>query len=324
MIGSFLHADLQAGKITLDEAREYLAHFFIKGCEWIRGGESGSGDAQHYQNILLAGINADGAEITNEATYLVLDIIEELGISDFPITVRVNKNTDEKLLNRAAEVIRHGGGVIAVYNEDLIIDSLVNVMGYDVKEARNFANDGCWEVQVPGKTRFIYIPFDSLKLLQSATLKDYDKNQVDFQDFESLYNAYIADLNETVDSIYENCMRGVKSGDKQNGFIWHQTTPCTVVSLFEEGCAEKGLMYFEGGPVYSVFSPHIGGLPDTANALYAIKKFVFDEKKLTFGEFMDVLKNDWQGYEQYRRYILTQYEYFGNTAMNPTAWLRGY
>ena len=117
--------DLENGILTIDEAREILAHFFIKGCEWVNGQFIGSGDAQHYQNIVLAGIDENGKEVTNEVTYLVLDILEELGISDFPTTVRLNQNTDEKLLRRVAEVMRYGGGILAVYNEDLILDALV-------------------------------------------------------------------------------------------------------------------------------------------------------------------------------------------------------
>ena len=60
------------------------------------------------------------------------------------------------------------------------------------------------------------------------------------------------------------------------------------MSLFEEGCIEKGLSYSEGGPVYNVISPHIGGLPDTINSLYAIKKLVFDDKLVDFKVFMDI------------------------------------
>ena len=92
LLGDYLKRDLAAGTLTLDGAREILAHFFIKGCEWINGEYNrqfgGSGDAQHYQNSLRAGIDENGTEITNEVTYLVLDILEELGIGDFPTTVR--------------------------------------------------------------------------------------------------------------------------------------------------------------------------------------------------------------------------------------------
>ncbi|MGN1082919.1 MAG: pyruvate formate lyase family protein, partial [Candidatus Avispirillum sp.] len=79
MLGKYLENDLKSGKLTLDRAREILAHFFIKGCEWVAGGNYGSGDAQHYQNILLCGVDENGKEVTNTVTYLVLDILEELG-----------------------------------------------------------------------------------------------------------------------------------------------------------------------------------------------------------------------------------------------------
>ena len=111
MLGGFLKSDLASKRITLDEAREILAHFFIKGCEWIRSAPpEGSGDAQHYQNIVLSGIDESGNDVTNEVTYLVLDIIEELNISDFPVSVRINRNTPDKLLKRISEVIKLGGG----------------------------------------------------------------------------------------------------------------------------------------------------------------------------------------------------------------------
>ena len=193
LLGSYLKNDLERGILTLDGAREILAHFFIKGCEWINGNRdcpfAGSGDAQHYQNILLGGIDENGNEVTNEVTYLVLDILEELGISDFPTTVRVNSKTDGKLLRRVAEVMKYGGGTLAIYNEELVIDALIKG-GYGEREARKFANDGCWEVQIPGKTFFAYVPFDSLQLLQQKTLRGYDKSAV-FANFEELYEQYI-------------------------------------------------------------------------------------------------------------------------------------
>jgi formate C-acetyltransferase len=97
LLGPYLENDLKHGVLTLDEAREILAHFFIKGCEWICGGNYGSGDAQHYQNLVIAGIDENGNDVTNDVTYLILDIIEELGISDFPTTVRLSSKSPEKL-----------------------------------------------------------------------------------------------------------------------------------------------------------------------------------------------------------------------------------
>lgn len=312
LLGDYLEKDLADGSLTLDEAREILAHFFIKGCEWIKGGVRGSGDAQHYQNIVLAGVDENGKEVTNTVTYLVLDVLEELGISDFPTTVRINQNTDHKLLTRVAEVIRLGGGVVAVYGEDLIIESLVDY-GYTPKEARKFANDGCWEVQIPGKTYFIYIAFDGLQILQQSTLDNYS-GKVCFSDFDSLYNAFIGDLKNKVTEIITktNERRFVYTEAPTEDWKWKPAAPCTVVSLFEQGCIEKGLSYVEGGPTYNVISPHIGGLPDVVNSLYAIKKLVFDEQRVSFNELMYLLKTDWEDNEPLRQYALNKYSYFGN------------
>ena len=311
LLGNYLRADLQSGKITLDEAREILAHFFIKGCEWVNGQFIGSGDAQHYQNILLAGIDEDGNDVTNEVTYLVFDIIEELGISDFPTSVRLNKNSDDKLLRRVAEVMRYGGGILAVYNEDLVIDALVK-HGYSEREARKFANDGCWEVQIPGKTYFLYAPFDSLHILQHKTLNSYNCG-VDFASFDELYAKYLKELRDQVEWILQTRMHMFESsGVPARDWRWKPQMPCTVVSIFEEGCIEKGLSYLEGGPVYNVFSPHIGGIADTVNSLYAIKKLVFDDKWVTFNELREILKNDWRDNEPLRQYALNKYVYYGN------------
>ncbi len=312
LLGDYLERDLASEKLTVDEAREILAHFFIKGCEWVRGGDYGSGDAQHYQNILLGGIDEDGREVTNTVTYLVLDVLEELGISDFPTTVRINRKTDKRLLKRISEVIRLGGGVIAVYNEELVIDSLVKY-GYSLTEARKFANDGCWEVQVPGKTFFTYVPFDGLQILQQKTLEGYGET-VCFSDFEALYHRFIKDLETSVNEIIDtkNKHSFIFAQGPVENWKWAPWSPCTVISLFEQGCIEKGLSYHEGGPIYNVVSPHIGGLPDVVNSLFAIKKLVFDWQRVSFCELMTILRNDWQGNEALRQYAINNIECFGN------------
>lgn len=311
LLGEYLERDLRDGVLTLDEARELLAHFFIKGCEWICGDNDfskGSGDAQHYQNIVIGGVDREGREVTNTVTYLVLDVLEELPIGDFPTTVRVNKNSSDKMLRRVAEVLRLGGGVLAVYNEDIVLEAFT-LRGYDVAEARSFANDGCWEVQVPGKTFFRYVPFDALQLLQQKTLKNYEP-EADYSDFEDLYAQYILDMRERTEQILQQ-----QASVFEGGVLscrWRKRAPCTAVSLFEEGCIEKGLSYLEGGPIYNVCSPHIGGLPDVANSLYAIRKLVYEEKRMTLPRLLEILRNDWEGEEPLRQYVMNSYQYYGN------------
>ena len=309
-LAPYYKADIEKGILTEEQAREILAHFFIKGCEWICGGNYGSGDAQHYQNLVISGVDEDGVDITNPVTYLILDIIEELGISDFPTTVRLNKNSSDRLLYRVAEVMRLGGGVLAVYDEDNVIKAMTEY-GYDICEARRFANDGCWEVQVPGKTNFCYIPTDFLQILQKNTLKNYDKSVL-FDSFDALYNAYLADVKAFCEGLLSSVLQNNMLKCEDGVWVWRKNIPCTVISLFEQDCVGRGLSYLEGGAVYNVISPHVGGLADTVNSLYAMKKLVFDDKKIGFADLMRVLSDNWENCEALRQYALNKYEYYGN------------
>ena len=313
MLEPYLQRDLAAGRLTMEQAREILAHFFIKGCEWVGSDVpflGGSGDAQHYQNIVIGGVDEEGREATGDVTYLVLDILEELPIGDFPTTVRLNSRTDERLLRRVAEVMRYGGGVLAVYNEDTVLKALER-LGHSPQEARRFANDGCWEVQIPGKTFFAYTPIDSLQVLQKKALNGYE-NIENYSDFEALYAAYVKGLTQAGEDILTATNRRMAGQTEAGEWLWVDRTPCTAVSIFEGGCIEKGLSYLEGGPVYNVQSPHLGGLADTVNSLLAIKKLVYEEKKLTLPALLEILKRNWEGAEDLRAYVRNIYAYYGN------------
>ncbi len=325
LLGEYLRCDLAQGILDREQAREILASLFIKGCEWIQSETPpGTGDAQHYQNIVLAGIDQDGQEIANEVTYLVLDIVEELGISDFPITLRLNARSPERLLNKAARVIRHGGGIVAVYNEDLILRSLCRE-GYAPQEAWMFANDGCWEVQIPGKTDFGYIPFDSLQLfnraigLDATDVPGTNCPNSGFQSIEDVYRAFLKELDLTIQNIYrENVLMPYTKKDGR--WIRRNCPPASVVSLFEDGCIPHAASYFDFGPEYVVRSPHIGGAPDVANSLYALQKCVFEEHLVTFPEMITILRNNWADAEPLRQYVKNRYIYYGNDNDQADAW----
>jgi formate C-acetyltransferase len=350
MLGPYLKQDLAEGRITLDEAHEFIAHLWIKGCEWIGAIDIPSGDAQHYQNIVLGGVDAQGQDVTNEVTYLVLDVVEELHISDFPIAVRVNARTPDRLLRRIAEVQRHGGGIVSIYNEDVVIEGLVK-FGYALEEARTFANDGCWEVLIPGRTTFGYMPFDALGLLHEVLgLQDTSQPPPDFASFEDLYAAYRARLAAHVDWHNE-----VADTWSDNGH------PAPLVSLLVEDCIERGRGYYDRGSRYYALAPHAGGLANVANSLLAIKRLVYDgvdrqeclssyiprealvdrQECLSsetptprepledrhsclsaLPEFVAVLRSDWEDHEPLRRYIRSRIPSYGNDDEEADAMLR--
>jgi formate C-acetyltransferase len=302
MLGPYLEKDLREGRITLDEARELVAHFWIKGCEWIGAFDTrGSGDAQHYQNIILSGMDVDGKDVTNDVTYLVLDVVEELHISDFPIAVRLSERSDDKLFRRIAEVQRFGGGIVAAYNEDVVISGLVK-LGYPLEEARKFTNDGCWEVLVPGKTTFIYIPFDMLTMLhQTLALREQNAPAPEFADFEALYASLMDKVREHLD--HHNAMA---DGFARSGY------PTPLISMFVEDCIERGRGYHDRGSHYNVIAPHAGGMANVADSLLVLKKLVYEDGRMSLPEFVEILRNDWKNEEPLRQLVLNRVSSYGN------------
>ncbi len=312
LLGPYLDRDLAAGKITMEEAREVLASMFIKGCEWIeQDTPRGSGDAQHYQNIVLGGTDASGCDVTNTVSYLCLEIVEELGISDFPISVRLHDNTPKDFLRLLACVMRHGGGVVAVYNEKTVFAAL-RAQGYPEHEIYDFANDGCWEVQIPGKTYFSYIPMDFLHVLLQDVLHVAEGELLDYPDMDSIREAYFERMKQVIAHTCTGLLDGFAPAWREGSDAFRPGMPTPMIDLFEHGCAESGRGYLEGGTPYRVISPHMGGVGDVANALCAIEQLCFIEKKLSVTQLCEILRNDWQGQEQLALYAKHKLPHYGN------------
>ena len=317
ILGTYLENDLQTGKIQLDEARELIAHFWIKGTEWCYGlrkynpGEPGSGDAQHYQNIILGGVDEDGLNIENSVTYLVLDVIEELHISDYPVAVRINRQTSQKLLRRIADVQLLGGGIVSIYNEDVVMNGL-RQMGFPKKEIVNFTNDGCWEVIFPGKTAFSYTPFDLLQVFQQALFSPNIPESFDklYQSYLECLRQYVKDWRQTVFNRHYTESTDPVTGKKV--FKHFDPAPEAVLSLVMPSCRQSGRPYYNLGTSYTINALHAGGLPDVANSLLAIKKKIFEEHRLPLSELVKILKDNWKDNELLRQEFANSILYYGN------------
>ena len=303
LLGPHLESDLAAGVLTHQEAREILAHFLAKGTEWRNRDHRGSGDAQNYQNIILAGVDAQGREVTNTVTYLVLDIIEELRLSEFPITVRVNCDTPDALWRRTAEVMRLGGGVVAIYNENVILTALQK-LGLPLATARLFTNDGCWEILIPGRTHFKYLPFDCVQLLQE-TLGVAAQQTPDFADFEALYAHFMDHLRGAIEARRD-------AAEAMLADPGRQSHPSALLCLFMPPCVERGRGYFNGGPEYDILAPHAGGIVDVADSLLVLQDLVYEQRELTLAEFVAILRDDWEGHEKLRRQVRQAGRGYGN------------
>ena len=302
----YLLNDLKAKRITLDDARELLAHFWIKGAEW-KGVQRGSGDAQHYQNVILAGVDDNGIrDIDTTVAELILDVVEELHIADYPIAVRVNSRTTDDMYRRIARVQRHGGGIVSIYNEDIVLKALQN-FGYG-GHAYAFTNDGCWETIIGGKSAFGYGPFDSLQLFQDALFGTSPEEREDaskwpqFTSVEQLMDAWSQKLQAHVDAV----------NARMTGYMNDPNNPALALSLLVDDCIGKARPYTRRGAKFTIFATHAGGLPDVANSLLAIDHFVFKTHTLTLDELRRHMLDDWKDADELRRSIASTIAYYGN------------
>lgn len=301
ILGPYLERDLTSGAITVAEAREWLAAFWINGCDWLGVGNDGRGEGEYFANIVLGGLDAEGQMVDNLVTDLVLEVVAELHIAEMPIAVRISARTSETRLHRIAELIRAGNGVIAVYNEDLVIRALMR-FGYTEREARCFANDGCWEVQIPGQTNFAYEPFDMLHLLQRVMGVTDEGALPDFPDFESLFSAFQKELAVHMTGFHQ----------RADHFACDAQFPSPLIDLLVDDCITRARGYGNRGARYTVNAPHAGGVPDTANSLLAVKRLVFDEQRVSYPGLVAALRADWAGHEELRRYALASTPRYGN------------
>jgi len=168
-------------------------------------------------------------------------------------------------------------------------------------------------VIIPGKTAFIYCPFDVLEILQSVVgLNDPSKPVPEYNTFDELYSNFVSVLSERINGL-QNHIDNVFTG----GY------PATLISMLIDGCIEKGRGYNDRGARYTITAPHAGGMADTCNSLLVIKKLVFEEKLVSLREFIEISQNNWERNEPLRKLIRNRFEFYGNDN-GPTAVIKSY
>ena len=91
-----------------------------------------------------------------------------------------------------------------------------------------------------------------------------------------------------------------------------------------EPCVERGIEVNAGGAKYNTIGTAGVGVSNAGDSLMALKKFVFDEGIIEKTEFLEILKNNWEGQEILRNRILAEVEHYGNDdddADNMASWV---
>jgi formate C-acetyltransferase len=290
----FLERDLEAGRLTPEEAQELLDSL------WFKYASFTDVDADNLQNLILGGQTPDGRDATNPLSHMCLDATDRLGLIDPKVSVRIHRGTPEGLLRKTCEIIAKGVCHPGVYNDEAIIPALVE-SGIPLEDARDYTNDGCSEILVQGKTNpWAYEA--RVKLL--TCLERVMERLEEYETFE-----------EVMAALKEEVSLAVTMATSTTNLIQAATpliSPNPLLSATVGDCIEKALDLTEGGAVYNSSAVCATGVADTADGLAALKKLVFEEGAVGREELAEALRNNFEGRERLRLMLLNRAPKFGN------------
>lgn len=249
-----------------------------------------------FQNIGAGGQNEDGEDATNELSYMMMDACAHVRLPAPSFSIRVWQGTPDEFLYRACELARLGLGVPAMYNDEVIIPALEN-RGVSLKDARNYCIIGCVEPQCMHKTDGWHdAAFFNVAKVLDITLHNGKVGEKRGTLGKKQLGPVTGEMTswKSIDDFYEAFRKQLKY------FIFHlaeadncidmahmQRCPLPFESALVDDCIKRGLSVQEGGAVYNFTGPQAFGIADSGDSIYAMKKHVFDDKKIT----LEQLKN---------------------------------
>ena len=298
--------DIQEKVITKDEALELLT------CLWIKtltinkvrsqAHTLSSAGSPMYQNVTIGGQTPDKKDAVNELSFVVLQSVAQTRLTQPNLTVRYHKNINKKFFDDCIEVMKLGFGMPALNNDEIIIPSFIN-WGVKEEDAYNYSAIGCVETAVPGKwgyrcTGMSYINFPRVLLcamndgVDLTTGKRFTKGYGYFKDMNS-YEELLSAWDKTVREMTRYSVIVENAIDKAS----ERDVPDILCSALTDDCIGRGKTIKEGGAVYDFISGLQVGIANMADSLAAIKKLVFEEKKITPTELWNAILDDFQSDE---------------------------
>ncbi|WP_419041862.1 glycyl radical protein [Eisenbergiella tayi] len=291
----YYQKDMAEGKITRDEAQELVDCIWVKlnDLNKARDAASAEGFAGYslFQNLIVGGQNENGEDVTNDLSFLCIWASAHVFLPQPSLSVRVWNCTPHELLVEAAKLTRTGIGLPAYYNDEVIIPSLMN-RGLTLEDARTYNIIGCVEPQKAGKTEGWHDAafFNMCRPLELVFSNGKDKGEQvglatgpveQMGTFEEFYDAYIKQM--------EYCISLLVNADNAIDTAHADRCPLPFLSSMVDDCMKRGKTVQEGGAVYNFTGPQGFGIANVADSLYAVKKLVFEEKKVTLSEYKKAL-----------------------------------
>lgn len=293
-------------------SREFLKE--ILECLWVKTNDVvlvRSADSAKYfagfptgYTVALGGLTYNGRSAVNELSYLCLESYHDIKLPQPNLAVRLNEFIPRKFLNLTCKTIKLGTGIPQIFNDEVIVPGFLN-RGVSLEDARDYGIVGCVELSIPGRTYGLHdiALFNLLKVME-ISLKENKENQNITFDF-------------IIDDIKSKIIHYVKLVTEGSNIVdigHREFAPVPFLSILIDNCIEKGKDITEGGAKYNFSGIQGIGEANLSDSLYAIKKIVFQEKKLSFSELVNALESDFEGkdYPNLREVLVNNYDKYGN------------
>lgn len=309
MLYPFYVNDIKNGTFAKEEIKEMLKYFLNK--FW-------AAKVPFDLPFALAGMDENGDDVTNEISYLVVEVYNELNIHSPKIHIRVSDKTPQDFVKLVLNCIRGGNSSFVFVNDNVCIKSLMSV-GITEKEARNYVPIGCYEPAVWGVeigcTGGAGINLAKAVEFAITNGKDFESGkQISIETGEiKTYDDFTCAVKKHIAYMLDKVTDYVTKIEK----YYMEISPDPILSAMYDECVKRGVDAYDGGAKYNNSSVNITGIASLVDITAAVKKLVFDDKKVTFDEMCNILKNNWADNEQLRMTAKNLDEKYGNG--NPLA-----
>jgi len=296
----FLKGDLEAGRLTREEALELLECFFIKYGEW--------GPHASPQVMIVGGQHPDGTDASNELTLLCLQASRELRLLHPSLALSYHRGTPERVLREAVETLRAGCSYPFIFNDDVIVPGLTEV-GVARADAVRYVPCSCVEISVEGRCNaWVASGYHNWgKMLElalhdgvdPATTRRVGPPTGRFEAMQSLEELKRA-VREQIRHFVQMEVRSYNLLDT----LMAQRMPVPLLSCLVDDCLERGRHYFAGGARYNFIEPEAVGPVNVADSLAAIGRLVFAERQVGQRELLDALRENFAGREELRQRLM--------------------
>lgn len=287
--------DMDNGNISREYAQELMDCIWVKlnDLNKCRDAASAEGFAGYslFQNLIAGGQDRDGNDVTNDLSFMSIQASMHVHLPQPSLSVRVWNGTPHEFLIKAAELTRTGIGLPAYYNDEVIIPALQN-RGLSLADAREYNIIGCVEPQKAGKTDGWHDAafFNMCRPLELVFSNGVDRgvqvgvqtgDVTDMATFDEFYDAYKKQM--------EYCISLLVNADNAIDVAHAERCPLPFLSCMVDDCMKAGKSVQEGGAVYNFTGPQGFGIANMADALFAVRRLVYEEKKFTMAELKEAL-----------------------------------